>query len=134
MRNLDGMEMICFGRSKHFELEYGGKKSGYLDPKGDRVEDLMDMACFICTQSYFTRETDAIPFCPNCGAFEKKRFTSSQELAEALRTQDWGWLAKTSTKVKAFMVQKMDGTWELKFAPNKLALEGSGNYPKVSTL
>jgi len=133
MRNLDGMEMICFGRSKHFELEYGGKGK-YVDPKGEPVDDVMDMACYVCTQSYYTRESDPIPFCPNCGVFEKKRFTSAQELAEALRTQDWKWLEKTPTKVKVFMVQKHDGVWELRFAKDKLSLDSSGAYPKVQAL
>ena len=133
MRNLDGMEMYCFGRSKHFELEYGGK-GAYVDPKGQPVEDIMDMACFVCTQSYYTRESDAIPFCPNCGVFEKKRFTTAQELAELLRTQDWKWLDKTTTKVKPFIVQKHDGNWELPFAKDRMILEGSGNYPKVQTI
>ena len=133
MRNLDGMEMYCFGRSKHFELEYGGKGS-YVDPKGEPVTDVMDMACFVCTQSYYTRESDAIPFCPNCGQFEKKRFSTAQELAELLRTQNWKYLDSTPTKVKPFIVQKFEGPWELRFAKDKLSLESSGSFAKVQTI
>lgn len=133
MRNLDGMEMICFGKGKHFELEYGGKGK-YVDPRGNPVEDLMDMACFTCTQSYYSRESDPIAFCPNCGVFEKKRFNSAQELGEFLRGQDWKWLEKTPTKVKVFAVQTLNGPWELRFAKDKTVLDASGNYQKVQTI
>ncbi len=132
MRILDGLEMTCFCKSKHFELEYGGKGKGYVDPRGNVVDDLMDNTCYVCTASYYSRETDAIPFCPNCGQFEKKRFNEQKELSEFLRGQDFKWL--TAKGLKAFMVKKMAGGWELKFANNASDLQRSGAFDKVIDL
>ncbi|MBL8786072.1 MAG: hypothetical protein JNJ59_14325 [Deltaproteobacteria bacterium] len=131
MRNLEGLEMVCFCKSKHFELEYGGKGS-YVDPRGEPVDDLMDMACYVCTASYYSRESDPIPFCPSCGYFEKKRFTDQKEIAEFLRGVDWKWLAKK--KLKAFIVRTMQGAWELKFAGQASELQRTGAWDKVIDL
>ena len=131
MRILDGLEMVCFCKSKHFELEYGGKGS-YSDPRGNPVTDLIDMACYVCTASYYTRDSDPIPFCPNCGAFEKKRFTDQKEITEFLRGQDFKWLAQKT--LKAFIVKTMQGGWELKFAPAATDLQRIGAYDKVIDL
>lgn len=128
MRILDGLEMVCFCKSKHFDLEYGGKGS-YLDPRGNEIDDVMDMACFVCTASYFTRDSDPIPFCPNCGQFEKKRFNEQKEIAEFLRGQDFKWLTKKG--LKAYIVKKMAGGWELKFANNASDLQRTGAFDKV---
>jgi hypothetical protein len=128
VRILDGLEMVCFCKSKHFELEYGGKGT-YVDARGEEVDDLIDMACYICTASYYTRDSDMIPFCPNCGQFEKKRFDDQKEIAEFLRGQDFKWL--TPKGLKAFLVQKPGAGWQLKFAANATDLQRSGAFDKV---
>ena len=131
MRILAGLEMVCFCKSKHFELVYGGKGS-YLDPRGVEVDDLTDMACYVCAASYYTRESDPIPFCPNCGHFEKKRFTEQKEISEFLRTQDFKWL--TDKGLKAYIVKKPAADWELRFANSAADLQQSGAYDKVIDL
>lgn len=131
MRILDGLEMTCFGKSKQFELEYGGKGK-YVDGKGEPVTDIMDNACYVCTASYYTRESDPIPFCPNCGVFEKKRFTDQKEITEFLRGQSFKWLHGKG--LKAFVVKKMDNTWELRFARQGSDLEKTGAYDKVMNI
>lgn len=128
VRILDGLEMTCFCKSKHFELEYGGK-GVYLDARGDHVDDLIDMACYICTASYYTRDSDMIPFCPNCGQFERKRFSEQKEIAEFLRGQDFSWLK--DKKLKVFLVNKPPNGWQLKFAPNADVLKRTGAFDKV---
>jgi len=130
VRNLEGMEMVCFTKSKHFELDYQGK-GNYLDPRGNRVGDLMDMSCYVCTQQFYTREGDFIDYCPNCGHFDRKRFNEQEQLVEALRGNDFSWLAKTPTKVKAIMVQTWEGDWQLRFARNAQELDQSGRYKKI---
>lgn len=127
MRNLEGMEMICFTKSKHFELTYGGGQ--YTDPKGRPVTDLMDMNCYICTAAFYTREGDAIEYCPNCGHFDRKRFADKQDLVEAIRGNDLSWLSLNG--LKAIVVQTWDGPWELRFARNAAELEQTGRYQKV---
>lgn len=128
MRILDGLEMTCFCKTKQFELEYSGKGK-YVDARGEPVTDVMDMACYVCTASYYTRDSDPIPFCPNCGVFEKKRFTDQKEITEFLRGQTFKWLHGKGHK--AFIVKKMDGHWELKFARQASDLERTGAYDKV---
>lgn len=131
VRILDGLEMVCFCKSKHFELQYGGKGK-YLDPRDNPVDDLIDMACYVCAASYYTRDSDPIPFCPNCGSFEKKRFTDQKEIAEFLRGQDFKWL--TAKGLKAYICKNMQGGWELKFASNAMNLQRSGAWDKVIDL
>ncbi len=131
MRIIDGLEMVCFCKSKHFELEYGGKGT-YVDRKGEPVDDLVDMACYVCTASYYTRDSDMIPFCPNCGAFDRKRFSEQKEIAEFLRGQDFKWLAQKG--LKAYIVKKPAAGWELRFAPSAGDLQRTGAYDKVIDL
>ncbi|MFT7581800.1 MAG: hypothetical protein ACI9MR_003478 [Myxococcota bacterium] len=128
MRQLDGMEMICFCKSKHFELTYGGGGS-YVDLKDEPVDDVMDMNCYICTASFYTREGDAIGYCPNCGHFDRKRFNGKEELVAAIRGNDLAWLKKTGNK--AMLVQTWDGPWELKFSRDAVTLDQTGRYQKV---
>lgn len=130
MRNLEGMEMVCFTKSKHFTLDYQGSGT-YVDPKGDPINDLMDMNCYVCTASFYTREGDFIDYCPNCGNFERKRFNDKEQLVEALRGNDFSWLKKTQGKLKAMMVQTWEGNWELRFARGPEELDASGRYQKV---
>jgi hypothetical protein len=131
MRNLVGMEMICFGKSRHFELAYAA--GGYADEKGEPVPDVLDMSCFVCTANYYTREGDAIPFCPNCGHFERKRFQSHQELVEVLRGQDFTWLKRNG--LQAISIQTFDsGDWRLTFAKDAGALEASRKHRAVRKL
>lgn len=131
MRVLDGMEMVCFGAASRFTLRYAGKGL-YLNGRGEPVEDLMDMACYTCTASYYTRESDAIPFCPNCGDFERKRFENAQELSAAVRGQTFPWVKQRGLQV--FMVKRPEGQWELRFAPHIGELKQSGRYFEVIEL
>lgn len=131
MRNLEGMEMVCFTKSKHFELDYVGQGK-YADPSGKPIEDLMDVACFACTTSFYTREGDPISFCPNCGNFERKRFSDEQAIVEFLRGQDFSWLSRNG--MKPFVVKTHQGAWELKFAREAKALEGLGAYDRVKPI
>jgi len=128
VRNLVGHEMTCFCHAKHFELTYAGGGL-YHGPKEEPIEDLLDMNCYVCTASYYTRGGDAIAFCPNCGHFDRKRFNEQQELVEALRGQDFTWLKGTG--LSAFMVKTWDGDWQLKFAKSSLALDQTGKFQKV---
>lgn len=129
MRNLVGKEMTCFCQSKHFELGYEGG-GVYLGPKNEPITDLMDMNCYVCTASYYTREGEPIPFCPNCGHWDRKRFHAQEELVEALRGQDFTWLKGTGNK--PFLVQTWaDKDWQIKFAPDAATLDRAGSYQKV---
>ncbi len=127
-RNLDGLEMMCFCQSKQFEMTYSGG-GVYVDLVDKPINDLMDMNCYICTASYYTREGDPIAFCPNCGHFDRKRFSTKEDLVEALRGQSWRWLERNGQKV--MMVQTWDGDWQLRFAPSELQLQQTGRYQKV---
>jgi DNA-directed RNA polymerase subunit RPC12/RpoP len=131
MRNLDGMEMFCFNKSKHFEIEYRGKGL-YGQVHGDDLRDVMDVACFNCSTSYYTQEGDAIAFCPNCGSFERKRFADEKQITEFLRGQDFTWLSRNG--MKPFVVKTYAGQWELKFARDAMALESTGAYDRVKPL
>jgi len=125
------MEMICFTKSKHFELEYRGK-GVYAEPRGPVIEDLMDVACFSCSTSYYTREGEAIAFCPNCGSFERKRFSEDKQIVDFLLGQDFTWLANNG--LKPFVVKTYQNTWELKFARDATSLEALGAYDRVRPL
>ncbi len=131
MRILDGLEMMCFGKSKQFELEYGGKGK-YVDPRGEPVADVTDNTCYVCTQSYYSRGSDQIAFCPNCGHMDRKRFTDIKEITESLRGQSFKWL--TNKGLKPLIVRKFDGAWELKFGRDVNDLLRTGSYDKVSEL
>lgn len=129
MRNLVGLEMLCFCRSKHFTLTYEGGR--YVDGKQQPVTDVMDMNCYVCTASFYTREGDAIGYCPNCGHFDRMHFATKEDLVEALRGLDFSWLDKTQNKLKAMMVQTWNGDWKLQFARSEMELDGTGKYQKV---
>ena len=128
MRNLIGLEMICFGKSKHFTLEYVG--SGYINEKGQPVKGLMDMICFDCSASYFTLSGDMCGFCPNCGSIERKRFSEKHQLVDFLQGQDWSWLKLNGLKVA--YVQTWEEDWQLRFTKSVEQLEQAGQYRAVS--
>lgn len=128
MRIIDGLEMTCFTKSRQFEIEYGGKGL-YLDRRGEPVDDVMDMACYVCTASYYTRESEPIAFCPNCGAFDRKRFQAQEDIAAFLREYSFAWLGPKG--MKPFIVQIPDGSWELRYAKSHIDLEQKGAYLKV---
>lgn len=131
MRNLIGMEMVCFGKSKHFTLDYVGGE--YLDPKGEPVEDVLDMTCYVCASSFYTREGDAIPYCPNCGHIDRKRFDQLQDIQEFMRGMDLSWLKRNG--LTAVVVQSWDdGAWTLKFVDRPEAIEATGKYRAVRKL
>lgn len=130
MRNLIGLEMTCFGRSKQFELTY--EDGRYLDPKGDPVPDVLDMACFACATSYYTREGDAVGYCPNCGMIERKRFDRREDLIEHLRGHDLSWMKGAGLRAAAG--KKREGDWVLVIAPDPDALAARGAYLEVRSL
>ena len=130
-RNLLGMEMVCFCKTEHFTLSYSG--GGYADRRGEPVPDVMDMNCYVCTANFYSREGDFIDFCPNCGHFDRKGFTTREQLVDHLRGQDCTWLATNG--LQAVTVQTWDkGDWQLKFVRNIAALEGGGQFKAVRAL
>ena len=130
MRNLIGLEMVCFCKSRHFEMTYEG--GGYVDDKQEPVDDLLDMICYMCSASYYTREGEPIPYCPNCGHFDRKRFDQKEQLMDALRGYDMSWLKKNG--MKALAVHTWDGDWQLKFAKSVEELERTAAYRTVRSL
>ena len=129
MRNLIGLEMVCFASSKHFNLEYVGGE--YLDENGRKIEGVLDMGCFKCSAAYFTLSADFAPYCPNCGYIDRKRFDEKADLEEFLRGTDFSWLKRNGLKV--IYVQTFDEDWQLRFGTDPDALERSGQYRAVST-
>ncbi|MCB9788243.1 MAG: hypothetical protein H6744_16290 [Deltaproteobacteria bacterium] len=130
MRNLIGLEMMCFGRSRQFELTYEG--GAYLDDKGEPVTDLLDLACLECTTSFYTREGDAIGYCPNCGSIERKRFEEREDLVSYLATHDLSWARRAGRP--PVTAQTHDGDWRLIFARDPEALVAAGRFRAVRAL
>ena len=128
MRNLIGLEMVCFAASGHFEMEYSG--GTYLNPQGEPVENVLDMGCFNCSAAYFTLGGDFCPYCPNCGYIDRKRFDEKDQLIEFLRGQDFSWLKRNGLRV--IYVQTFDGDWQLRFGSDPDSMERSGHYRSVS--
>ena len=130
MRNLIGLEMVCFCKSEHFELVYEG---GYVSAdKGEPIPDVMDMNCYRCTWSYFTRESDPVPFCPNCGDIERKRFTRREDLVDFLRGTDWTWTKRPG--LEPIAVLTWEGEWQLLLTKQRGALEAQGKFREVRSL
>ncbi len=130
MRNLLGMEMVCFCKDKHFELVYEG--GSYRDDKGELVDDVLDMNCYVCTASYYTTHGNPIPLCPNCGHIDRKRFDKKEQLTEFMRGQDWSWLKRN--RLQAVMVHTWDGDWQLRITNALPAMEASGRYREIRKL
>ena len=130
MRNLLGLEMLCFGIDEHVMLTYEG--GTYRDPKGEAVKDVVDLTCYACSTSYYTRQSSMIAFCPNCGEFERHRFASRQLLREALQGQDWSWLKHRGLTPVAALA--LDGQWRLRFASSPEALTRAGGYMEARSL
>ncbi len=131
MRNLVGLEMTCFRKSKQLDMEYAS--GTYLDPKGEPIERLLDMNCYVCTASYFTTDDDPYPFCPNCGHIDRKRFHTREDLLEFIRGTDMTWMG--SARVRAVTVQTWEGDWRVLVTRNDpMAIEASGTYKKVRAL
>lgn len=129
MRHLIGLEMVCFAKSRHFDLAY--EDGAYVDDLGQRVEGVMDMGCFSCSAAYFTLEADFAPYCPNCGAIDRKRFDVKEDLVEFLRGCDFQWLHRNGLKV--VYVQRFEGDWQLRFSADPAALERAGSFQRIST-
>lgn len=122
MAFMRGLELVCICKTNSFELRYEGGK--YLDPRGLEVTDLLDLTCFACGASYYTRDGDEqIDFCPNCGRFEKMRFETLADLLQWSRGQNFGFLRHSGARV--FGVRGKDG-WELRFAADEDALRRRG--------
>ncbi|MGM0575096.1 MAG: hypothetical protein ACQEXJ_05130 [Myxococcota bacterium] len=130
MRNLIGLELTCFGRSEHFEMTYEG--GTYYDPKGAPVDDVMDMTCYVCSAAYYTRQGDAIAYCPNCGHVDRKRFDRREDLVEFMRGQDLSWLKVPGLQAAA--AQTFEGDWRLVFARDPDALAAQGRFRAIRSL
>jgi hypothetical protein len=130
MRNLVGLEMVCFERSKPFEMVY--EDGGYRDEKGEEVQGLLDMNCYVCTASYYTTSGDGIDFCPNCGHFDRKRFDAREQLLDHLLGVNMSWLGRNS--LIALTVQTWDGDWRLTFHRDPDGLEATGQFKAVRKL
>ena len=129
MRNLVGLEMVCFAASRHFRMEYDA--GCYIDEQGSRVDNVLDMGCFSCSAAYFTLEGDFCPYCPNCGFIDRKRFDDKEALVDFLRGLDFSWLRLNGLHI--VYVQTFDGDWQLRFSQDPDAMERSGNFRAVST-
>jgi len=130
MRNLLGLELMCFGRTEQFELTYDS--GTYLDPRGEPVTGILDMNCYVCSSSFYTREADAIAYCPNCGHIDRKRFDSREKLVEFMTGNDLSWMA--SAGLAAVTIQTFDGDWQLRITPRPDELRVSGRYREVRSL
>ena len=130
MRNLVGLEMICFERTKHFELVYEG--GTYLDEKGKQVNGLLDMNCYVCTAAYYTTSGDGIDFCPGCGHFDRKRFDTLEALRDHLLGVDFSWLNRSG--LTALLVETWEGEWRLTFHRTPAQLDASGQFKSLRTL
>jgi len=127
MRNLVGLEMLCFERTKHYELVYEDGK--YWTSQGKEVTGLLDMNCYVCSTSYYTTSGDGIDFCPGCGHFDRKRFDSLEDLQGHLRGVDFSWLKRSG--LKALNVETWDGYWRLFFHSAPDQLDASGRFKRV---
>ena len=130
MRALRGLEMVCLCKDSNFDLSYAGA-SVYSDAKGEPVKDLMDMGCVSCGAAYFTRESSAIEFCPACGFFERRKFTSFQQLQEWSNGQDFRFLQRNGHEV--FGAYRHE-EWRMVFALNRVELETSGHFDEIHPL
>lgn len=122
MAGMRGLELVCVGRSRSFEIRY--ESGRYLDLAGREQPDLLDMTCFRCGAAYYTLDGDeALEFCPACGGFEKRRFESVGELLAWSRGQHWGFLRFNGRH--AFATRGGDG-WELRFGDDEDDLRRRG--------
>ena len=122
--------MVCFGQIEQFELQYEG--GSYLDPKGEPVADIMDMCCYVCSASFYTRRSEAIPYCPNCGHIDRKHFGDRDALVEFLTGNDLSWATKAG--LEPLTVQTHEGGWELKIVKLGTRLQDTGRYREVRQL
>ena len=130
MRNLIGLEMVCFQRSRHFELTY--EAGVYRDDKHAPVEDILDLNCYVCTASFFTTAADGIAYCPNCGHVDRKRFEELSDLMDFMGGQDLSWLKRNGLKAVGVHTE-IDG-WQRRFTASPDELAASQKYQQVRTL
>ncbi len=122
MAYMRGLELVCIAKSHSFELRY--ENGRYLDRQGHEVPDLLDVTCFACSASYYTREDEQqIDFCPNCGRFERMVFEDLASLLQWSRGQDWDFLRFSGRR--AFGVRGA-ASWELRFATDEDELRRRG--------
>ena len=129
MSRMRGLEMVAIGKEKFFEIHYEGGQ--YLNPRGEVVEDLVDMTCFNCGAAYYTFGDQMIEFCPACGQFERNRFERYTDLAKWARGQNWKFLKHTGNKV--FGVSRGDGFY-LAFAKDRVVLETRGVFTEINEI
>ena len=122
MAYMRGLELVCIGRARSFELRY--EDGRYLDLRGREIEDLLDMTCPGCSASFYTLADDQqIDFCPNCGRFERLRHEGLADLLAWSRGQSFDFLRFSGRK--AFAVPGAAG-WELRFAVDEAELRRRG--------
>ena len=122
MAYMRGLELVCIAKTHSFELRY--ENGRYLDRQGHAVEDLLDVTCFACSASSYTREGDEqIDFCPNCGRFERMVFADLASLLQWSRGQSWDFLRFSGRR--AFGVPGA-ASWELRFAMDEDELRRRG--------
>lgn len=96
-----GLELWLLTPSGHAELDYRGGR--WLGPDGVEIDDLMDMACTSCGERYYTRESEALEFCPHCGRFDRRRFESFEDVRAWARGHDWGFAAALGVQYVAVL-------------------------------
>lgn len=132
MAFMRGLELVCICKAGAFEIRYEGGK--YMDPRGHEVEDLLDLACYACGASYYTKDGDEqIDFCPNCGKFEKMQFETLPDLLQWSRGQSFDFLKYSQAGNRVFAVRGKAG-WELKFAPDEEALRKRGIAGEIQAM
>ena len=130
MRNLIGLEMVCFGQTENFELRY--EAGAYMDPEGEVVQDLLDMCCYVCSASFYTRSGESIPYCPNCGHIDRKHFEQREDLVSFLQGNDLSWTGAAG--LEPMTVLTFEGGWELRIVKKGTQLQASGRYREVRQL
>jgi len=124
-----GLELIALGRTKSFELVYD--QGTYRNVIGEEIDSLLDMSCYNCGNAYYTLEEDAIPFCPHCGNFERKKFDSYEDLCAWSREQNWGFTKYIS---ETYVAVQTDDRWEIRPTTQPDQMKRQGRYLDVRML
>jgi len=124
-----GIELTVLGKSESFDIMY--MSGEYTRAGGVKVENLMDMHCYVCSGAYYTLEYDALEFCPHCGHFDRTQFSKFEELATWSNNQNWDFLKKINQRY--FAVSK-DGRWLIKPADGIEGIRRSRRFDDVREL
>ena len=124
-----GIELTAIGRTQNFELRYEGGQ--YFGPRGEAVDNLLDMSCYVYGNAYYTIEDDPIIFCPHCGNFERTKFENYEALCIWSRDQNWSFARGLPENYFAVF----DGeVWGIRPAQNKDDLLRTRRYQQVLDL